>query len=60
MKSQDTIVNEIHSIRRQIHEKAKGMIHAEINAYFKETGERLAARYGFKRIGVEEVRDKQY
>ena len=52
----DTILDEIHTIRKGIDEKTKNMTHDEINEYFNETGERLSMKYGFRRISIEEVR----
>ena len=56
MKKPDTILDEIHAIRREIDEKTKDMTHKEINEYFNATGERLAMKYGFQRVSVNEVR----
>ena len=56
MKKPDTIVADIHKIRRQIEAETKGMTSAQISAFFNATGERLAKQYGFKRVTVDEVR----
>jgi hypothetical protein len=57
VKKPDTILDEIHAIRRLIDEKTNSMTHAEINAYYQASGERVAKQYGFKLIGVDEERD---
>jgi hypothetical protein len=56
VKKPDTIVADIHEIRRQIYDETRGMTSAQISAYFNATGERLAKQYGFKRVTVDEVR----
>ncbi|MDR0445547.1 MAG: hypothetical protein LBH17_00685 [Oscillospiraceae bacterium] len=56
MKKPDTIVADIHAIRRTIDEDTKGMTSSEISAFFDATGKRLAKKYGFKRVSVDEVR----
>jgi hypothetical protein len=56
MKKPDTIVVDIHRIRRQIDDDTRGMTSAQISAFFNATGERLAKQYGFKRVSVDEVR----
>ena len=56
MKKPDTILDEIHATRRKINEKTKAMSTTEITAYFNTTSERLAKRYGLKRVTVDEVR----
>jgi len=56
VKKPDTILNEIHAIRRDIDEKTKDMTHDEINEYFNAAGERLADQYGFRRVSADEVR----
>lgn len=48
MRKPDTILNEIHTIRRAIEEKTKGMTHSEIDAYYRNSGKAAAAKYGFK------------
>jgi len=56
VKKPDTILDEIHAIRREIDKKTKDMTHEEINEYFNATGERLAREYRFQRVSVEDVR----
>ena len=50
MKKPDTILDEIHAIRRKIDEKTRNMTHAEINEYYRKSGEASAKKYGFKII----------
>jgi len=50
MKKPDTILDEIHAIRRKIEETTKGMTVSERTAYFNRTGEAVARKYGLKRI----------
>ena len=49
MKKNDTILCEIHAIRRGIDEK-KDMTYSEINEYYRKSGEASAKKYGFKII----------
>jgi hypothetical protein len=48
MRKPDTILDEIHAIRRKTYDKTKDMTVTERTKYFNDTGKRLAARYGFK------------
>jgi hypothetical protein len=48
VKKSDTIVTEVHEIRRQIYENTKNMTTAERIDYFNESGRRSAEKYGFK------------
>ena len=48
MRKPDTIMDEIHAIRRKIDEKTKGMTVSERTAYFNQRGEAAAQKYGFK------------
>ena len=48
MKKPDTILNDIHEIRRRIDEKTKDMTPAERTAYFNQRAEIAAQKYGFK------------
>ena len=57
MKKPDTILNEIHAIRRKIDEKTKGMTHAEINEYYRKSGKASAEKYGFKIIAETKERE---
>ena len=50
MKKPDTILDEIHAIRRSIEEDIKDMTSAERTAYFNRAGEAAATKYGFRRI----------
>jgi len=48
MRNPDTILDEIHAIRRNIEEKTKNMTPTEQTAYFNQRGEAAAKKYGFK------------
>jgi hypothetical protein len=48
MKKPDTILDEVHAIRRRIEERTKGMTPSERTAYFNQRGEATAKKYGFK------------
>jgi len=50
MKKPDTILNEIHAIRRKLEEITKDMTAAQRTAYFNNRGEIAAQKYGFKVI----------
>jgi len=50
MKKPDTIVDEIHAIRREIEKKTKDMSSSERTAYFNQAGKTAAQKYGFTRI----------
>ena len=54
MKKPDTILDEIHEIRRKIDEKTKNMTAKERTAYFNQRGEAAAKKYGFKRVASAE------
>ena len=56
MGKADTIVDEIHTTRRKIEEKTKDMTVSERTAYFNQTGEAAARKYGFKRIASQNLR----
>jgi hypothetical protein len=56
VRKPDTILDEVHAIRRRIDEETKDMSTSEMTAYFNVTGERLAKQYGFKRVTADEVR----
>jgi len=47
VKKPDTILDELHEIRRQISERTKGMSDAEMTAYFNQRGATAAKKYGF-------------
>jgi len=47
MKQPDTILDEIHAIRRKIDEETKGMTNAETTAHFNKRGREAAKKYGF-------------
>ena len=55
MKKPDTILDEIHATRRRIEEKTKGMTVSERTAYFSQTGEAAARKYGFKRVASQNL-----
>ena len=58
MKKPDTILDEIHEIRRKIDEKTKDMTASERTAYFNQRGEAAARKYGFKIVaGMQESID---
>ena len=48
MKKPDTILDEIHAIRRKIDEKTKDLSASERTVYFNQRGEAAAKKYGFK------------
>jgi hypothetical protein len=56
MKKPDTILDEIHAIRRKIDEKTRGMTAAERTAYFNQRGEAAAQKYSFKIITTAKYR----
>jgi hypothetical protein len=43
-------LDEVHETRRKLYEKTKDMTPTERTKFFNDTGERLAAQYGFKII----------
>jgi hypothetical protein len=57
MRKPDTILDEIHAIRRKLYEATKDMSTSERTAYFNATGERIAREYGFQRVSVDDVRE---
>ena len=58
MKKPDTILDEIHAIRRKIDERTKDMTSSERTAYFNQTGEAVARKYGLKRVtSAKEIND---
>jgi len=48
MKRPDTILDEIHATRRRIDEQTKNMTSKERTAYFNQSGNETAKKYGFK------------
>jgi len=50
MRKPDTILDEVHEIRRRIEERTKHMTPSEQTAYFNKRGEAAAKKYGFKRV----------
>jgi len=50
MRKPDTILDEVHAIRRKISEATKDMTSTERTAYFNQAGEAAAKKYGFYRI----------
>jgi len=48
MKKPDTILDEIHTTRRKLHEITKDMTSTERTAYFNQRAETAAKKYGFK------------
>jgi len=50
MRKPDTILDEVHAIRRKIEDETKGMTATEITAYYNRAGEAAAKKYGFRRI----------
>jgi len=44
----DSIEREIDEIRLRIYEETKHMTHAELNEYYRKSGEEAAKKYGFK------------
>ena len=50
MAKPDTILDEVHAIRRKIEAETKNMTVSERTAYFNQSGETIAQKYGFKRV----------
>ena len=50
MKKPDTILDEIHEIRKQIELRTQGMTEAEITAYFNQRGAAAAKKHGFEHL----------
>jgi len=50
VKKPDTILDEVHAIRRQIDEATKDMSSLERTAYFNKRGEESARKYGFRLV----------
>jgi len=50
MRKPDTILDEVHAIRRKIEERTKDMTPSEQTAYFNRVGEAAAKKYGFRRV----------
>ena len=48
MRKPDTILDEVHAIRRKIEEKTKDMTTSERTAYFNQRAEAVAKRHGFR------------
>ena len=48
MRKPDTILDEIHEIRRQIYEIIKDMTHEEIIEYYRRETEDIIKKYGMK------------
>ena len=48
MRKPDTILDEVHAIRRKIEEKTKDMTRSERTAYFNQRAETVAKRHGFR------------
>ena len=48
MKKPDTILDEVHAIRRAIDEQIRDMTTSERTAYFNQRGELSAQKHGFK------------
>lgn len=49
MKKADTILDDLHNIRREIFDDIKSLSSSERTAYFRKVGEDMAAKYGIKR-----------
>ena len=58
MKKPDTILDEVHAIRRRIEERTKGMSPSERTAYFNSRAEITAQKYGFKIISSVKETDR--
>ena len=56
MKKPDTIVADIHAIRRQIDEETKGMTPAQISEYYRKSTEPIIRKYGFVTVTADEAR----
>jgi hypothetical protein len=50
MKKPDTILDEIHTIRRRIDDKTIDMTPSERTVFFNKYGEEAAKKYGFRRV----------
>ena len=50
MRKPDTILDEVHTIRRKIEKQTKNMTRSERTAYFNRAGEEAARKYGFRRV----------
>jgi len=50
VKKPDTILDEIHTTRRNIEEQTKNMTSSERTAYFNKAGAAAARKYGFRRV----------
>ena len=48
MRKPDTILDEIHAIRRKLYEITKDMTSSERAAYINQRAEAAAKKYGFK------------
>ena len=48
MRKPDIILDEIHTIRREINERTKDMTASQRTLYFNQRGEAAAKKYGFK------------
>jgi len=49
-RKSDSIEREVNEIRLRIYEETKHMTNAELNEYFRKSGEETAKKYGFKLV----------
>ena len=54
MRKPDTILDEVHVIRRKLYEATKDMSTSERTAYLNQRAEDVAKRYGFKIVNTVE------
>jgi hypothetical protein len=48
MRTSSIVEREVNEIRLKIYEKTKDMTPAQINEYYRKSGEAAAQKYGFK------------
>jgi len=48
MRTEDTILDEIHEIRRQIYEEIKNMTPEEVSEYYRKATRPIIEEYGMK------------
>ena len=55
MRTEDTILDEIHEIRRKIYEETKDMTPEEISEYYRRTTRPIIEEYGMKLVSRADV-----
>ena len=58
MRKPDTILDEVHAIRRNLYEATKEMSSSERTAYFNQRAEAVAQKYGFKIVASADEADR--